>query len=168
MWSFRRALVLVALAALSGMSACRRHEATVSGPSEMPPPPAPPATAPPPMIGCQAPASNPAEYSCGYDSPAFADQVDAAQTMATLVHPEYFDFDDLKCGNCYYVKDPDGYLAEVEKALAAFGLCSHFDGEELAVKGDNTFSEQYDILLATGHMRRAPGAYRGDCAPAVF
>ena len=36
------------------------------------------------------------------------------------------------------------------------------------MKNTNAFSEQYDILLASGHMRRRPSAYRGDCRPAVF
>ena len=37
------------------------------------------------------------------------------------------------------------------------GICSYYDGEELAVKNTNDFNEQYDILLASGHMRRGAG-----------
>jgi hypothetical protein len=38
----------------------------------------------------------------------------------------------------------------------------------MGVKVTNGYSEQYDILLADGHMRRQPSAYRGDCHPALF
>jgi hypothetical protein len=42
------------------------------------------------------------------------------------------------------------------------------DGEEMTVKENNNYSEQYDILLASGHMRRGTGSYRGVCRPALF
>jgi hypothetical protein len=89
-------------------------------------------------------------------------------TRATKAHPEYFDFRDTRCGNCYYVLNVDGYVGEVQRQLANRGVCSYYDGEELAVKSTNAFNEQYDILLASGHMRRAPSAYRGDCRPSWF
>jgi hypothetical protein len=38
----------------------------------------------------------------------------------------------------------------------------------MAVKENNNYSEQYDILLASGHIRRGPGSYRGICRPAIF
>jgi hypothetical protein len=40
--------------------------------------------------------------------------------------------------------------------------------EEIGVKNSNDYSEQYDILLASGHMRRGLGSYRGVCRPAIF
>ena len=79
----------------------------------------------------------------------------------TQGRPEFFDLNDKVCENCYKVKNVSGYVAEVQRQLAAQGICSYYDGEELAVKSTNDFSEQYDILLASGHMRRGPGSYRG-------
>ena len=38
----------------------------------------------------------------------------------------------------------------------------------MAAKNSNNFSEQYDILLASGHIRRGAGSYRGVCKPALF
>ena len=102
------------------------------------------------------------------DAPQFAGQVDAAQTAATQKHPEYFDFNSKICPNCYFVTNVSGYVAAVQKELAAQGLCSFYDGEELGVKSSNSYSEQYDILVADNHMRRLPGMYRGECRPAVF
>jgi hypothetical protein len=62
----------------------------------------------------------------------------------------------------------DGYLNGVIKQLNKQGVCALYDGEEMAVKSSNNFSEQWDILLASGHIRRGAGAYRGVCRPAIF
>jgi hypothetical protein len=94
--------------------------------------------------------------------------VDTALTGVTQSRPDLFDFDDKKCDNCYLVKNVNAYVAEVQKRLSGQGVCSLWDGEELAVKKTNDFSEQYDILLSSGHMRRGPGSYRGICRPAWF
>ena len=94
--------------------------------------------------------------------------VDTALTKVTQIRPELFDLDDKKCENCYRVKNVDAYVAEVQKLLSAQGICTLWDGEELAAKRTNDFSEQYDILLASGHMRRGVGSYRGICRPSRF
>jgi hypothetical protein len=82
--------------------------------------------------------------------------------------PELFDLNDTRCGNCYLVKDVSRYFDEVVKQLNRQGLCTDGVREELGVKSSNDSSEQYDIILATGHMRRAPSSYRGVCRPAIF
>jgi hypothetical protein len=94
--------------------------------------------------------------------------MEKAITAVTKSRPEFFDFDDKKCEDCYYIKDVGGYLNQVIKQLNAQGVCAVWDGEEMAVKDSNNFSEQWDILLASGHIRRGPGAYRGVCRPAIF
>ena len=50
--------------------------------------------------------------------------VDTALTRTTQGRPEFFDFDDKKCENCYRVKNVDGYVAEVQRQLSAQGICS--------------------------------------------
>lgn len=134
------------------------------------PTPAPASTpAPPPnSSGCSLPPSNPANPFCAFNPPQLEGEVEDAMTRATQTHPEYFNFRDTRCGNCYLVLDVDGYVGEVQRQLAIRGVCSEYDGEELAAKISNAVSEQYDILLASGHMRRAPSAYRGDCRPSWF
>ena len=94
--------------------------------------------------------------------------VDSALTAVTQSRPDIFDFGDKKCDNCYLVKNVNAYVAEVQKQLSGQGVCSLWDGEELAVKKTNDYSEQYDILLSSGHMRRGAGSYRGICRPAWF
>jgi hypothetical protein len=131
--------------------------------------PTPTPTNPPPSTpSCSLPASNPASPACAFNAAQYAGDVDAAQTTAAQQHPEYFDVNNKICPNCYRVTNINGYVGAVQQALAARGICSHYDGEELGVKGSNALSEQYDILTADNYMRRLPGMYRGDCRPAVF
>jgi hypothetical protein len=132
--------------------------------------PAPtPTPAPPPNGGsCSLPPSNPENPTCTDGGARLYGSVDAALTRVTLSRPDLFDFNDRKCDNCYLVKDVDGYVAEVQKYLSAEGICTFWDGEELAAKETNDYSEQYDILLASGHMRRGVGSYRGVCRPSWF
>jgi hypothetical protein len=94
--------------------------------------------------------------------------VDLALTRATQAHPELFNFNDKKCENCYRVLNADGYIREVLNQLEAMGLCAIGDVEEIGVKESNNYSEQFDILVASGHMRRGIGSWRGTCRPAIF
>jgi hypothetical protein len=139
-------------------------------PAPTPVPTPTPAPTPPPdgRGSCSLPPSNPANPTCTVDPAALSGQVESALTRATQARPEYFDFNDKICENCYRVRDIDGYVAEVQRQLAGAGICSLWDGEELAVKGSNAASEQYDILTAAGYIRRLPGSYRGVCRPAWF
>ena len=57
--------------------------------------------------------------------------------------------------------------------LRAAGLCAERDPDDgaqetIRVKSENDFSEDYDTLLSSGHMRRGEGAYRQSCTPASF
>jgi hypothetical protein len=105
---------------------------------------------------------------CTDDPEHLLGYVEAAITGATEDHPELFNFNDKKCNDCYKVLNIDGYISEVRRQLSAQGVCSFWDGEEIAAKNTNDFSEQYDILLASEHIRRGPGSYRGVCKPALF
>jgi hypothetical protein len=125
------------------------------------PPPPPPGT-------CSLPASNPTNPTCTDASPLLEDQVEAALDAVTARFPELFDFNDTRCENCYLVRDPRRYVDEVIKQLNRQGLCTDGVREELGIKSSNDFSEQYDIILASEHMRRAPSSYRGVCRPAIF
>jgi hypothetical protein len=138
-------------------------------PSPDPEAPEPPPEDPPPPPGsCSLPPSNPTNPTCSDASPLLLDEVEAALDAVTERFPELFDFNDTKCENCYLVKDPRRYVDEVIKQLNRQGLCTDGVREELGIKSSNDFSEQYDIILASEHMRRAPSSYRGVCRPAIF
>jgi hypothetical protein len=148
----------------------------VTTPKPSPTPSATPAPTPsptptpstPPAGTCSLPASNPANPVCTDESARLLGKVENAITQVTKSRPDIFDLDDKKCEDCYYVKDVDAYLNQVIKQLNAQSVCAVWDGEEMAVKENNNYSEQYDILLASGHIRRGAGSYRGICRPALF
>ncbi len=138
-------------------------------PTPTPGPTPTPDPTPTPGPSCNLPASNPSSPVCTDDPQHLLGYVEAAITAATQAKPSLFDLNDSKCNEgCYRVLDIDGYIAEVRRQLSFQGICSHWDGEEIAAKNTNNYSEQYDILLASGHIRRGAGSYRGVCSPAVF
>jgi hypothetical protein len=139
-------------------------------PSSTPAPtPTPTPTSAPPTGGsCSLPPSNSPNAPCSMQTPAFLNQVDKAITLLTQQQPSIFDLNNNLCLNCYYVKNESAYVAGVIKNLNAAGICAFYDGEELAVKTSNSFNEQYDILIASGHIRRGGGSYRSTCTPSWF
>lgn len=141
------------------------------GPTPTPAPqptPTPAPTPPPTTSACSLPPSNPGNPQCRAGQQSFLRPVDQSITRVTELYPSLFNFNDKRCENCYLVKDPNRYVAEVVKELGRRGLCAAWDGEEIAVKSSNSFNDQYDILLASGHIRRGEGSYRVTCSPAVF
>jgi hypothetical protein len=133
------------------------------------PTPTPTPDSPAPTGGtCSVPANNPASPACSMQSSEFLTQVDKAITRVTEQHPGWFDLKNKICENCYYVSNPGKFASAVIANLNAAGLCAQYDGEELAVKKSNSFSEQFDILLASGHIRRGAGSYRLTCRPSWF
>lgn len=132
------------------------------------PAPTPEPAATPAAGRCALPASNPGSPVCTADPGHLLSAVEAAVKAVTQKRPALFDFNDKSCSDCYKVLDVTGYYASVQSELTARGVCSLSDGEELAAKDSNQSSEQFDILLASGHIRRGPGVYRGICYPAIF
>jgi hypothetical protein len=66
------------------------------------------------------------------------------------------------------VLDPDAYVAGVVQGMGRRGYCALYDGEELAVKNTNDFSDQFDILTADNRVRSGSESYRATCRPAWF
>ncbi len=137
-------------------------------PTPAPTPTAPTPTPAPTGGSCGLPPSNNPEAPCLMGNSKFLGQVDKAITQVTQQQPGIFDFDDKKCENCYYVKNPGKFTAGVVANLNAMGLCAYYDGEELGVKNSNSFNDQFDILISSGHIRRGQGSYRATCHPAWF
>jgi hypothetical protein len=68
----------------------------------------------------------------------------------------------------YRVVDPDAYLDTVADEIAATGYCAQrgLDGDTIQVKDSNALSEDFDVLLSSGHIRR--NAYLTTCRPSSF
>jgi hypothetical protein len=141
---------------------------TPGTPSPGSPAPAPPAPAPnPPSGSCSLPGSH--EGTCNRTSPSFLGDVEAAIDQLVREQPSLFNLNKTQgCNTCYEVLNPSQYVQRVAALVRARGLCSIYDGEELAVKNTNTFSDQYDILTAQNFIRRQGGSYRVTCRPAAF
>jgi hypothetical protein len=99
------------------------------------------------------------------------------QAMDTLIQakPEIFDLtSEYSPGTrAYRVLDRDAYLNGLVMALRAQGLCAERDPDDalqqtVRAKDSEGFSENFDVILSSGHMRRGNGAYRETCNPSSF
>jgi hypothetical protein len=97
-----------------------------------------------------------------------------AMDLLVQQQPQLFDkTDEAGAGTGQYrVLDREPYLNGLVANLIAAGYCSERDPddanyERILVKNENGFSENYDVLTGSGHMRRG-GSYFETCAPANF
>ena len=137
-------------------------------PAAFPTPSTPPGNRAP---GCPLPLAPSRDVGCGNEKPAFLSLVDAAIQKVADERPDILDKSDVRGGNGWYkILNPEAYFAAVVSNLHARGVCAFYDGEELAVKNENKFSDQYDILAGEwpGYTRRGEGSYRTTCYPAAF
>jgi hypothetical protein len=109
------------------------------------------------------------ESSCPRSGESFLIEVNNAINRVVAKNPQLFNFDDQRGDGGYFVKDPNRYYNEVVQELGNDRLCAVVDGGgEIAVKSQNSFSDQYHILLSSGHVRRGETSYRATCSPAWF
>jgi hypothetical protein len=164
--------VLVCLVALLG--ACGGGDKTPSAPVTPPPTTQPPlATMPPAPVlseSCVRIGASPAsgKEKCGADHPQFLDQLDDAINELVHTHPELFDLNDIRGAGGYRVLSEGAVWVGVIKNLDKQGLCAGQYSEEMAIKENNNYSDNYDILTADSHLRRGLSSYRSTCAPASF
>lgn len=102
---------------------------------------------------------------------------DYEQAIDLLIQqsPSLFDLKDEAAPGtkAYRVLDKDGFMNGLVKNLRAAHLCAERDPDDalqetIKLKNTNDYSEDYDVLLASGHVRRGEGAYRQTCEPAYF
>ncbi len=141
-------------------------------PTPVPPPdggptPPPDPVPPPTTSACGLPSQSPA-YTCNYGSPQFAGDIEWAIDQVINTKPQFFDMTDQRGTRSPRVLNEQGYTSNVVKALGQKGYCAMYDGEEVALKTSQGSNEQYDILTASGYVRRGGGAYRSTCTPAWF
>jgi hypothetical protein len=155
--TFRGGAVAVCLAVGLGSAGCDlQHTSGDRGPGGPNPPQA---AAPPPEPerfnnGCELPRGNGNGINCPRESPVYMDAMNEAIDRTLDEHPEFFPGGQPNVG---------GYMDTVVENLKKMGYCALNDGEEIAVKKTNDFSEQYDIISSGGHVLRA---YMATCTPA--
>jgi hypothetical protein len=125
------------------------------------------------------PAPNPSPTPCPYGKgtldttcvrgiPVFLDKVDAAIDQLVQQRPEIFEQGDAAGPGGYRVLDVDQYQTGVVRNLEAMAFCAASENGQIELKNSNEFSEHYDILLSTQHIRRGDGSYRATCNPPAF
>lgn len=101
----------------------------------------------------------------------FLDEVQAAVRGVLAGHPDWFRWDDtIPCD--IVVVEVEVYRQAVVDALNARGeLCAIPDpnaGDEIAIKYNNAYAENFDIHASTGCARYGAAIYNGTCYTAWF
>jgi hypothetical protein len=110
---------------------------------------------------------------CSRDHSMLLQDVEGAIDRLIEDEPQLFDLsrEAAPGTRAYYVLDHDAYLQGVVDELRKAGLCAEQDydgGETISAKDSNDFSEDFDVLLSDGFIRRGNGSYRQTCNPSAF
>jgi hypothetical protein len=113
--------------------------------------------------------------SCERTSEKLLNVYEDALDLLIQQKPAIFDLEDEYAPGtkAYRVKDKEAYMEGIVANVRARGLCAERDPddgaqESIRMKLESSFSEDYDVLLSSGHMRRGLGAYRQSCTPSSF
>jgi hypothetical protein len=94
---------------------------------------------------------------------------DAVKYVINTAHPEWIDWSD---GNPRVLDaNQNDYVLAVVDEVSMHDLCAIQDpnaGDEIVVKHDNDFAENFDILSSQGYARYGNGIHTATCAPAWF
>lgn len=178
--------VTAAFATVIGLSAFLVTSCGDSPPSSSTPPttlPQPTPTAAPPTSGggdsfnhasCPLGKGDPGA-SCQRASEKLLNVYEDALDLLIQQKPAVFDLEDEYAPGtkAYRVKDKEAYMEGIVANVRARGLCAERDPddgaqESIRMKLESDFSEDYDVLLSSGHIRRGLGAYRQSCTPSSF
>jgi hypothetical protein len=156
---WRRAVVV---AVALGMTVCggspSEHAGGPGGVVIPTPTPAPTAPTEPPLAkSCSNLSPGSLSYRCLSTGASFQRELEEAITLLKAQKPQVFDEE--------RVLNVGAYVVGIIKNLDAKGVCATYDGEELAVRTEGDFNDQYDILTASDLVRRY---YVNTCVPAVF
>jgi hypothetical protein len=110
------------------------------------------------------------EEHCPRTSPSYLAEVDAAIDRVVARHPELVDLENRAGRGGYFVLNIDAFFDQVVLEIGqGSNLCATIDADlEIAVKRDNTSSEQYKLMWSSGYIRRGESSYRATCVPAWF
>jgi len=102
-----------------------------------------------------------------HDAPScYVAMVQKAVNNQVATHPEWFD----TSGTCPIILNVNAFLDGVVAEIVAKGYCAIRDpnapNEEITIKRNNAFTENFDIVASTGCARSGAAIYTGFCAPA--
>ena len=160
-------LVAVSLSCSGGSSTPSAITPTTTLPPAPSPSPLPSSAPSPSTASCQYGKGTPDTF-CSKGSAAHLSDVNGAINQLVAQHPEYFNTSDTNGPDAYRVLNPAAYEAGVMANLQASGFCTELNGNVMSVRKGTEFSEDYDILLSTGFIRRGNGSYLSTCTPPSF
>jgi len=146
---------------MSGSSSSSSSSSSGSGGSGVQCPP------PGPMDCSPGPGSGNADQCFDTESCFYTTVRNSVTAIVNIEHPEWIDWAD---GNPL-VLQPEAYMDAVVAKVGEAGLCAIRDpnaGDEIAVKYNNDYAENFDILTSTGYARWGNGIFTSTCAPAWF
>jgi len=116
------------------------------------------------------------DAGCGrFRLPQLVNDVETAQEYLVRDRPGLFDLNDESPAGSggYKVRDREAYLEGLVATVRTMGSCAERDPDDallqrVRVKNTNDFSEDFDPILPSGHMRKGYGLYVRTCAPAAF
>ena len=107
--------------------------------------------------------------------PSLISSVESAIDLLIEQKPQIFNLNDVYRGTTrgYMVLDREAYVNGLVAHLQSEGLCAENDPDDallqsIRVKNANAYSEDFDLLMSTGHMRRGKDMYRQTCVPSAF
>ena len=111
-----------------------------------------------------APAPAPGNERCPREaSSQFLGVVESAYDSLIAKHPSWFSRD----GGVVYVKiSEDDWIWAVINEVRRKGYCAGRYAEEVSVRTSKAYSENFDVLMSSGSIRRGDGSYRSTCTPA--
>ena len=167
-----KAAALVALGALA-FGSCGGGPPSTPTPPVTPAPlptPTPPATGGGPTVASCPIGKGDPEAACARGASRLQGAVDAAIDGLIRERPALFDLSEEAVAGTgtFRVLDRDAFLDGVAAQLRAQGLCAErgIDYDRLVVKQTNDFSEEWNVLTASGFIRR--GGHWSTCQPASF
>lgn len=176
----KQSRALAAVGALAASTALGFLPSACGGSPPVPPPTPPPPTTTttttlaPSSLCDRLPPGNP-NADCEEGATRLLPQVESAMETLIAERPQLFDLHDEHSpgGRAFRVVDHDGYMNGLVATLLAAGLCAERDVDDadqsqIFVKESNDYSEEFDVVLGSGHMRRGARCYRTTCAPAAF
>jgi len=166
----RRSAVTVALIAAL-LPSCGKSKSPAASSSPSPAPTAAPTPVPSPTPNLPGMASC-SRIGLGHDGGNHCDQsgetfmADVQQAIAELQHEQPQIFEDSPGG--LLIASPGQFYVGIINKLDKKGLCAGFDSEELQVKNNNDFNDQFALRTSRGFLRTDASIYRATCFPAAF
>src|SRR5262245_24006155 len=161
----RHAVALSLVALLAGCGKDKAPTQNTPPPSTVPvtQPSAPPTPDPfPGATSCTRIGLGSSQNRCSHDSPTFLDQVGQAIDQLVRDKPQIFEGEGF---NMKVLSTGQFYVGVINN-LDKMGLCAVFDGEEVGVKINNDFNDQFQLVTSAFIVRRGASSYQATCYPA--